>query len=132
MRETHGGQNRHPARRSDRCVPLSRAFLSLAQEPLSGFTGVLIARYLNSHPDFKAGRFTFALAARSSTKCSGVFKTLNIHPNVPFRQLDVLDAESVRVAVRSTHVVINAIGPYWRWGKLVARCARLDILNVPF
>jgi short subunit dehydrogenase-like uncharacterized protein len=95
---------------------------SSTQGSFPGFTGTIIARYLNSHPDFKAGRFTFALGARSSTKCAGVSETLNIHPDVPFRQLDVLDAESMRAAVRSTRVVINAIGPYWRWGKLVARC----------
>jgi short subunit dehydrogenase-like uncharacterized protein len=96
--------------------------LPSTQRSFPGFTGTIIARYLNSHPDFKAGRFTFALGARSSTKCAGVSKTLDIHPDVPFRQLDVLDTESVRAAVRSTRVVINAIGPYWRWGKLVARC----------
>jgi hypothetical protein len=88
----------------------------------SGFTGRLVARHLGAHPDFASEVFTFSLAGRSVDRIQQVRKDLGIDSDkVPIVQVDVLNDADVNAAVRTTKVVIDVVGPYWKWGKVVAR-----------
>ncbi|KAG6899461.1 hypothetical protein C0993_010140 [Termitomyces sp. T159_Od127] len=90
----------------------------------TGFTGRLITRYLASHPQFNQGLFSFAIAARSQSKLHALVQEFKIPSSIDTIQVDVTDYRSVEVAVRSARVVINTVGPYWRWGTPVVKaCA---------
>ncbi|OCH89442.1 NAD(P)-binding protein [Obba rivulosa] len=89
----------------------------------TGFTGRLITRYLASHPE--RASFKFAVAARSKSKLEDLVKTYELGDDVERLQVDVTDADQVDAAVRRARVVINTVGPYWRWGTpVVQACAR--------
>ncbi|RDB25074.1 hypothetical protein Hypma_007419 [Hypsizygus marmoreus] len=94
----------------------------------TGFTGHLITRYLASHPQFTQGLFSFSIAARSQSKIHTLVQELSLPPHVNTIQIDVTDASAIEALVQTTKVVINTVGPYWRWGTLVVRaCARHGI-----
>ncbi|KAI0061950.1 NAD-P-binding protein [Artomyces pyxidatus] len=87
----------------------------------NGYCGRLIARYLLTHPERQ--NFTVALAVRSKSKLSA-FK-LPIDDSVKIFELDVHDFVPLEAAVKQVKVVINAAGPYWRYGSpVVIACAR--------
>ncbi|KXN89437.1 hypothetical protein AN958_05599 [Leucoagaricus sp. SymC.cos] len=91
----------------------------------TGFTGRLITRYLSVHP--QRNGFTFAVGARSSAKLQTLLEDLNLEDDASIGkvQVDVTKPEDVEKAVKSTRVIINTVGPYWRWGTpVVAACAR--------
>jgi len=91
----------------------------------TGYTGRLITRYLSTHPQ-RSG-FTFAVGARSHTKLRSLLEKLNLHNDdtIGFVHVDVTKPAEVEKAVKSTRVVINTVGPYWRWGTpVVAACAK--------
>jgi short subunit dehydrogenase-like uncharacterized protein len=88
----------------------------------TGFTGRLITRYLAAHPQFKQGLFSFAIAARSQSKLHTLVQQLSLPPTIHTIRVDVTDYVDLEKVVRSTKIVINAIGPYWRWGSPVVRC----------
>ncbi|KAG5731966.1 NAD-dependent deacetylase sirtuin-5, partial [Termitomyces sp. T112] len=91
----------------------------------TGFTGRLITRYLVSHPQFTQGSFSFAIAARSQSKLHALVQELKLPSSINIVQVDVTDFKSVEAAVQRARVVINTIGPYWRWGTPVVKaCAR--------
>lgn len=95
----------------------------------TGFTGRLTARYLSTHPDFLDRKFTFALGGRSPQKLAKVAAELGVDETaVPHVHVDVLDSAQVTQAVQGARVVINAVGPYWRWGKLVVKCVPYTLL----
>ncbi|KAF8886011.1 hypothetical protein BD779DRAFT_1532051 [Infundibulicybe gibba] len=67
----------------------------------TGFTGRLITRYLSTH------------------------RNLDLGKSVERITVDVTRYKEVERAVRGKGVVINAVGPYWKWGTLVVRaCVR--------
>ncbi|KAK2463055.1 hypothetical protein APHAL10511_004710 [Amanita phalloides] len=89
----------------------------------TGFTGRLIARYLLEHP--QRGRFTWAVAARSKSKLNAVADQLELPADVERVQLDVTNADDVDRVVKTTRVVINAVGPFRLYGTSVVRaCVR--------
>jgi short subunit dehydrogenase-like uncharacterized protein len=88
----------------------------------TGFTGRLITRYLAAHPQFKQGLFSFSIAARSQSKLHTLVQQLSLPPTINTVQVDVTDYADLEKLVRSTKIVINAVGPYWRWGSPVVRC----------
>ncbi|KAL0957916.1 hypothetical protein HGRIS_000097 [Hohenbuehelia grisea] len=86
--------------------------------------------------------FTFAIGARSSKRLEDVAVSLKEpslytedstepYPSsdrleaalsaIPRVIVDVTDPESLDAAVRHAKVVINTVGPYWRWGTPVVR-----------
>ncbi|KAG1740831.1 Saccharopine dehydrogenase-domain-containing protein [Suillus paluster] len=86
----------------------------------TGYTGGLIAQYLATHP--QRSSFTFGLAARSQSRLEKVVRGLNLsEDDVPVFTMDVTNSSDVDVVVRQARVVINTIGPYWRWGTSVVR-----------
>lgn len=91
-------------------------------EPFSllGFTGELIVRYLLQHPE--RSKFTLGIAARSKSKLDALKRKLNVsESDVQTFYVDVTNSRDVEEAVRASAVVINAVGPYWRWGTPVVR-----------
>ncbi|KAG6878860.1 hypothetical protein C0992_007065 [Termitomyces sp. T32_za158] len=71
------------------------------------------------------GLFSFAIAARSQSKLHTLVQEFKIPSSIDTIQVDVTDFKSVEAAVRSARVVINTVGPYWRWGTPVVKaCAK--------
>ncbi|EPQ55373.1 hypothetical protein GLOTRDRAFT_116281 [Gloeophyllum trabeum ATCC 11539] len=90
----------------------------------SGYTGQLTTRYLSTHP--QRAEFTFAVGARSREKLEKLAKDLNLGDDVELVQVDVTNADDVERAVANAKVVVNTVGPYWRWGtNVVKACAKL-------
>ncbi|KDQ56275.1 hypothetical protein JAAARDRAFT_59177 [Jaapia argillacea MUCL 33604] len=88
----------------------------------TGFTGRLITRYLSAHP--QRSTFKFAIAARSKSKLDALVNELGLDKNTSILVVDVTKKDQVEEAVKQTKVVINTVGPYWRWGTPVVRaCA---------
>ncbi|KIJ66143.1 hypothetical protein HYDPIDRAFT_110317 [Hydnomerulius pinastri MD-312] len=90
----------------------------------TGYTGRLIARYLATHPQRTS--FTFGLAARSDSKLKAlVHENSDLLIDVPLFVVDVTNSDDIDKAVQQTRVVINTVGPYWRWGTpVVQACVR--------
>ena len=89
----------------------------------TGYCGVLITRYLSSHP--QRAQFTLALGGRSRQKLEQVVKDLDLSDDVRLVQVDVTNENDVEEAVKSARVVINVVGPYWSWGTPTVRCVWL-------
>ncbi|KZT27108.1 hypothetical protein NEOLEDRAFT_1131093 [Neolentinus lepideus HHB14362 ss-1] len=119
-------------RDSDSWDPVTRSTLSTPQTRMAdilvlgatGFTGRLTTRYLSTHP--QRAEFTLAVGARSRERLEKLAKDLSLGDIVQLVQVDVTNAEDVEKAVASVKVVINTVGPYWKWGKNVVKaCAKL-------
>lgn len=88
----------------------------------TGFTGKLIARYIVNHPKRASSHFTLALGGRSREKLSDVATSLGLDTSPgSIVVVDLSDYSTVEQAVVRAKVVINAIGPYWRFGDSVVR-----------
>ncbi|EGO00593.1 hypothetical protein SERLA73DRAFT_178436 [Serpula lacrymans var. lacrymans S7.3] len=85
----------------------------------TGYTGRLITRYLYAHPERSS--FSFGIAARSRSKLNDLVSDLSLDSTVQLFILDIANPEQIDAAVQKTKVVINAVGPYWRWGTPVVR-----------
>ena len=85
-----------------------------------GYTGQLITQYLAAHP--QRSSFTLGVAARSKSKLAQTKQKLGLDDSVKEFYVDVTKVEEVDDIVRQSKVVINAVGPYWRWGTPVVRC----------
>ncbi|KAL6305121.1 Saccharopine dehydrogenase-domain-containing protein [Sparassis latifolia] len=89
----------------------------------TGYTGRLIARYLCNHP--QRATFTLAVAGRSKVRLESLKTSVALDDRVELLQIDVAKPEELDAAVEGVKVVINAVGPYWRWGTEVVRaCTR--------
>lgn len=88
----------------------------------TGFTGQLIARYLVNHPQRASSPFTIALGGRSRDKLNKVATSLGLSTDAgSIVVVDLSDYSTVERAVVRARVVINAIGPYWKFGDYVVR-----------
>jgi short subunit dehydrogenase-like uncharacterized protein len=87
----------------------------------TGFTGRLITQYLATHPQFKDGLFTFAIAARSQSKLHTLIQELSLPKEIGTVKLDVTDPGEVEAVVKTARVIINTVGPYYLWGTPVVR-----------
>ncbi|OJA20837.1 hypothetical protein AZE42_02498 [Rhizopogon vesiculosus] len=86
----------------------------------TGYTGRLIAQYLAAHP--QRSSFTFGLAARSQSRLENVVRGLNLpEGDIPTFIVDITKPSDVDAVVQHAKVVINTVGPYWRWGTSVVR-----------
>src|ERR1700722_6558646 len=87
----------------------------------TGFTGRLITQYLSTHP--QRSSFTFSIAGRSSSKLSALLTQLSLDDDdtVKIVKVDVSDFQQVEHAVKRTKVVINSVGPFWKWGTPVVK-----------
>ncbi|KZS88180.1 hypothetical protein SISNIDRAFT_460044 [Sistotremastrum niveocremeum HHB9708] len=89
----------------------------------TGFTGRLITRYLHHHPQRQD--FTFSIAGRSKARLADIVDQVGLGKDVDVVVVDVEDSESVEKAVKDVKVVVNTVGPYWRWGSAVVRACAL-------
>jgi len=66
-----------------------------------------------------------AIAARSKSKLDDLVSELCLDDTVQVVQVDVTNFNELEEAVKLTKVVINTVGPYWRWGTPVVKaCVR--------
>ena len=94
---------------------------------MPGFTGQLITQYLASHRERSS--FTLGIAARSQAKLVEIKRKLQLDDSVREFTVDVTRFEQVDHIVQQVKVVVNAVGPFWRWGTPVVRCVVLCILS---
>jgi len=93
----------------------------------TGYTGSLITRYLHAHRERKAGKFTYAIAGRNKTKLAELARAIRSDDDdsLGIYEVDVTNFDDVEKIVQQAKVIVNAVGPYWRWGKPVVKaCAR--------
>jgi len=90
----------------------------------TGFTGRLIVQYLADHPERSS--FSLGIAARSRVKLHELKQRLQLDDTIYTLQVDVTDAIQVDEAVKQAKVIINTVGPYWRWGTNVVRACALN------
>tara|TARA_B100001175_G_scaffold317692_1_gene335783 strand:- start:2020 stop:3237 length:1218 start_codon:yes stop_codon:yes gene_type:complete len=88
----------------------------------TGFTGKLVASYLDSHPDLKGK--PWAIAGRTQSKLTQLAEELVGNPKTIC--VDLEDGIAVNKMVLSTSVVINCAGPYSEnnGAALLGACAR--------
>ncbi len=89
-----------------------------------GYTGSLITRYLHAHRERKAGKFTYAIAGRNKTKLAELARAIRSDDDdsLGIYEVDVTNFDDVEKIVQQAKVIVNAVGPYWRWGKPVVKC----------
>lgn len=92
----------------------------------TGFTGQLVAAYLDSHPEL-VGR-PWAIAGRNAAGLAEVHDTLD-SKTVDTLCCALTDEEGVAEMVKSTQVVITTAGPYSSYDgeKLLGACARAGV-----
>ncbi|KAL1659767.1 Saccharopine dehydrogenase-domain-containing protein [Schizophyllum commune] len=86
----------------------------------TGYTGRLVARYLNAHPQHRTS-FSLAIAGRSRAKLDALKEQEKLDDAVTIVQVDVTQPDDVERAVKDAKVVINTVGPFVRWGTPVVR-----------
>ena len=91
----------------------------------TGFTGQLVAEYLNTHPELKGK--PWAIAGRTKTKLATLSAKLAGGPEVLC--VDLSNAKAVDAMVAQTSVVLNCAGPYSQNNgqALLGACARAGV-----
>lgn len=86
----------------------------------SGFTGRLVAEYLNK--TYTADELSWAMAGRNQEKLEQVREEV-ASANIPILIADSRDRQSLDALVTQTKVVCTTVGPYAKFGsELVAAC----------
>ena len=75
------------------------------------------------------GSFTYAVAGRNKSKLADLAADLNLANDVQVFEVDVTNFDELERTVQKGKIVLNAVGPYWRWGKPVVQYARLFLLS---
>jgi len=89
----------------------------------SGFTGRLVAEYLNTTYGV-GGDLKWAMAGRSASKLASVRDEMGIPGDVPFVIADAGQPETLKAMAESAKVVLTTVGPYQLYGEpLLAACA---------
>lgn len=90
----------------------------------TGFTGRLIAEYLNTLSETDAS-LRWAMAGRSITKLEEVRSLLGIPASASLIEADASDAQAMSALVKQTKVIITTVGPYQHYGEVLATaCAQ--------
>jgi short subunit dehydrogenase-like uncharacterized protein len=89
----------------------------------SGFTGRLVAEYLNA--TYGVGKsIAWAMAGRNMAKLAEVRDGIGAPASLPLLQADAADAASLVNVVPQARVVLTTVGPYQRYGEsLIRACA---------
>jgi len=91
----------------------------------TGFTGRLVAEYLNTQYAGHADAPKWAMAGRSQDKLESVRDEIGAPADTPLMVADASDIASLDTMAQSTKVIISTVGPYQLYGnELVAACAR--------
>jgi short subunit dehydrogenase-like uncharacterized protein len=91
----------------------------------TGFTGRLVARYLDTVPDLQGK--SWAIAGRTASKLQALKATLERPADV--LTVELTDAAATEQLVRSTRAVINCAGPFSQncGEELLGECARSGV-----
>lgn len=88
----------------------------------SGFTGRLVAEYLNDH--YSKSDLRWAMAGRSLEKLDAVRTEMGIPSDIPLIAANSADYNSLAEMAAQTKAVITTVGPYQNHGEpLVRACA---------
>ncbi len=89
----------------------------------TGFTGRLVAEYLEHEYGQSSEEVKWAMSGRSQQKLEQVRDEMKISPTVDLIVADSDDEKSLNDLVRQTKVVLTTVGPYQLYGeKLLAAC----------
>lgn len=90
----------------------------------TGFTGRLVAQYLNATCGVGGG-LAWAIAGRDPDKLTEVRRAIGAAGALPIIAADASDAGALADLVRQTRLIITTVGPYQRYGEpLVRACAQ--------
>ena len=102
----------------------------------SGFTGRLVAEYLNARYGV-GGPVKWAMAGRSADKLAAVRDEIGAPADTPLVVADAGDPASLDAMVRRAKAIVTTVGPYQLYGnELVTACAKagtdyLDLCGEP-
>ena len=89
----------------------------------TGYTGRLVAEYLDQHYGSRDDRPSWAMAGRSLTKLQAVRDEIGVPADTPLIVADSDDPASLKAMCERTSVVLTTVGPYQLYGDaLVAAC----------
>ena len=89
----------------------------------TGFTGRLVAEYLNSRYGMGGG-VAWAIAGRDLDKLAALRRQIGAPATLPLLQGNAAEAASLAALARQARVVISTVGPYQLHGEpLVRACA---------
>ena len=87
---------------------MSKASLYLTVYGATGFTGALVAHYLDTHPELQDK--PWAIAGRTQTKLDKLAPALQSKPEVFC--VDLENSNAVDKMVKKSKVILNCAGPY--------------------
>ncbi|MFC4293740.1 saccharopine dehydrogenase family protein [Novosphingobium tardum] len=89
----------------------------------TGYTGRLVAEYLDQHYRDRADRPRWAMAGRSAAKLAEVRDLIGAPADTPLVVADASDPASLREMAKQTRVVLTTVGPYQLYGEpVLAAC----------
>ena len=89
----------------------------------SGFTGRLVAQYLNASYGM-GGELAWAMAGRNLDKLAEVRRSIGAGENLPLIAAEATDAGALGSLVRESRAIITTVGPYQLHGRsLATACA---------
>ncbi|MDM7955301.1 trans-acting enoyl reductase family protein [Blastomonas sp.] len=90
----------------------------------SGFTGRLVAEYLQTTYGQGGDAPKWAVAARSAEKMTSVLAEMGLPADTPVIVADADAPETIEAMAKRTKVVLTTVGPYQLYGEpLIAACA---------
>ncbi|PXW73379.1 short subunit dehydrogenase-like uncharacterized protein [Blastomonas natatoria] len=90
----------------------------------SGFTGRLVAEYLQNSYGQGGDAPKWAVAARSAEKMAAVLAEMGLPAETPIVVANADEPETIDAMAKRTKVVLTTVGPYQLYGEpLVAACA---------
>ena len=91
----------------------------------TGYTGRLVAEYLNEHYSGRDDGPKWAMAGRNQSKLEDVRDLIGAPADTPLIVADASDPDSLTTMCQKTRVVLTTVGPYQLYGnELVECCAR--------
>ena len=91
----------------------------------TGYTGRLVAEYLDQHYGDRDDGPTWAMAGRSQSKLENVRDEIGASADTPLVVADADDPASLEAMCRRTKVVLTTVGPYQLYGDgLVEACVK--------
>jgi short subunit dehydrogenase-like uncharacterized protein len=83
----------------------------------TGFTGRLVAEYLNANYGTNNSELKWAMAGRSLEKLTEVREQMNISADIDLLVADSSNKQSLQTLVACTKVVLTTVGPYQLYGE---------------
>ncbi len=91
----------------------------------TGYTGRLVAEYLNNHYAGRDDAPKWAMAGRNKAKLEDVRTLIGAPDDTPLVVADADSREAMEAMCKRTRVVVSTVGPYQLYGdELVAACVK--------